>query len=146
MKIQISALAVLLLILLIWTGGCTDILTKAGVGNFGDTQSQAGFGNASNGKQVTPTPVTIVPTGTDSTDTREDTVKTVPAVNDDTCVFGSKNCHLYEKCMAGCIDGGSSQTYCAKNICCSVKCMDMPTVEEKVACSNECLTGATGTT
>jgi hypothetical protein len=137
MKFQISALAVLLLILLIWTGGCADIMTKAGVGS---------FGNASNGKQVTPTPVTIVPTGNDSTDTRENTVKTVPAVNDDVCVFGSKNCHLYEQCMAGCIDGGSSQTYCAKNICCSVKCMDMPTVEEKVACSNECLTGATGTT
>ena len=128
MKFQISALAVLLLILLIWTGGCTDIMTKVGVGS---------FGNVSNGTEVTSTLATVVPTSN---------VTKVPPTLADVCVFGSKNCHLYEQCMAGCIDGGNSQTYCAKKICCSVKCMDMPTEKEKVACSNECLTGATGTT
>ena len=155
-RYTIPVLVISITLLLFFASGC-----------IGNTPSKAGSGNLSNEMPGTPTLPTVVPTGTESTVSSEPTVPVetivskmitiVPTVTEsevtkvpptlaDVCIFGSKNCHLYEQCMAGCIDHDNSQTYCAKNICCSVKCMDLPTVEEKVACSNECLTGATGTT
>jgi hypothetical protein len=84
--------------------------------------------------------ITIVPTGITSP------VTVVPTALNDQCIFGSGNCHLYEQCMQSCISGGTSQTDCDKKICCSTKCFDLPTVDEKTACANVCLAGATGTT
>jgi hypothetical protein len=130
-------------------------------------QSKAKVGNMSNEVLGTPTLVTVVPTGTESTLSPEPTVPVetipskmitivptgitsgvtaVPTTLTDLCVYGSGNCHLFEQCMAGCIGGGTSQVDCAKKICCSSRCMDLPTPDQKVACANECLTGATGTT
>jgi hypothetical protein len=155
-KDTVPVLVISVVVLLVFACGCTM-----------NTQKKAGYGNLSNEVSGKPTLPTFVPTGTESTVSPEPTVPVetivskmitiVPTVTErtvtkvpptlaDVCVFGSKNCHLYEQCMAGCINGGSSQTTCAKNICCSVKCMDLQTVDEKVACSNECRTGATGTT
>jgi hypothetical protein len=148
-------LAISVVVLLVFACGCTM-----------DTRSKTGSGNLSNEVQGTPTSVTIAPTGTGITETPEQTVpvetiisKTItivpPGITSpvtvlptlgDKCVYGSGNCHLFEQCMQGCISGGTTQTDCAKKICCSSKCMDLPTMDEKTACANECLTGATGTT
>lgn len=155
-KNTIPVLGISIIVLLVFASGCT-----------GNIQSKAGVGNMSNEVPGTQTLVTVVPTGTDTMATPEPTVPVetipskmitiaptgitspvtaVPTTLNDLCVFGSGNCHLYEQCMQSCISGGTSQTDCAKKICCSVKCFDLPTSDEKVACSNECLTGATGTT
>jgi hypothetical protein len=94
--------------------------------------------NLSNGSPGMQTTVTIGPTGTGSTETPTTNAPVVTTANNDVCIFGSKNCHLYEQCTGNCLKAGTSPEDCAK-VCCHTKCFDLPTDDEKVACSKVCL-------
>jgi hypothetical protein len=150
----VPVLGISIIVLLVVASGC-----------IGNTPSKAGVGNMSNDAVVTPTDTPLTQTGTETMETITSSTavpvelltpkvitvlptgtKSTTTPLGDYCVYGSRNCHLFEQCMDGCIGGGTSHTECAKKICCSSKCMDLPTSDEKVACANECLTGATGTT
>jgi hypothetical protein len=127
---MIPVLGISIVVLLVLASGC-----------IGTMQSKEDLRNLSNGTLGTQTPVTIVPTGTESTETTETmetSTRPVPTGLDDVCVFGSKNCHLYEQCTNNCLKAGTSPEDCAK-VCCNTKCFDLPTQDEKVACSKVCL-------
>jgi hypothetical protein len=155
-KSPAPVLVIAVVILFLLACGCTmNAPGKTGPGNLSgnaqDTQTQVTIAPTGTGDTEPPSPtipvetiqskmMTIVPTGLTTP------VTAIPTTLGNLCVFGSGNCHFYEQCMQGCISGGTSQTDCDKKICCSSKCMDLPTSDEKTACANECLTGATGTT
>lgn len=126
-RYAVSVLVTAMIVLLVFTSGCT-----------GDSRSKTGLENASFGTQGTQTPVTTVPTVTDRREATETPAPGVTTTLDDVCVFGSKNCHLYETCTTNCLKDGVSAAECAR-VCCNTKCFDLPTTDEKVACSKVCL-------
>lgn len=129
MRYTIPVLGISIVFLLIFASGCIG-------------QSNSDLLNMSNGSPGTQTPVTIIPTGSKSPGSTEIPATPVSTGPVDVCVFGSKNCHFYEQCMTGCVGSGMSEVYCAKNVCCSSKCMDLPPQDGKVACVRQCLAEA----
>jgi hypothetical protein len=123
----IPVLGISLVVLLVFASGC-----------IGNIQSKDDVRNMSNGSPGMQTTVTIGPTGTGSTETLVTGAPGVTTTSNDVCIFGSKNCHLYEQCTSDCLKSGTSPEDCAK-VCCHTKCFDLPTNDEKVACSKVCL-------